>query len=98
MGMQKQISSTHKKTPEVPEKTYPHTHLPSWKPLVSICFIFTRTMTNDSKAKLQGINIVTAPVSPGQWAVQVLPGWMPYSRVPCLKGEDEDGCSGEQKY
>lgn len=74
-----------------------HTHLLTWKPLVSLYFIFIRTMTDNTKPKLQGINVVTALLSPALWAVQLLHGWMPYSQMLCMKGEDEAGCSGEQK-
>ena len=45
----------HIKTPEVPEKTYLPTHLPTWKSLFSFCLISTRAATNKNKPNLKGI-------------------------------------------
>lgn len=79
--MQKKISPTHNKKTKVPEKTYLHTYLLTWKPLVSLYFISKRTRTSNTKSKLQEIKIVTALLSPGQWAVQPLCGWILYSWI-----------------
>lgn len=74
---------------QVTEKTYLHTHLLTWKPLVSLHLIFTGTTTNNTKLKLQGLNIVSVLLSPGQWAVKLLHGeltaWRERMRLAALE-------------
>lgn len=91
MAMWKKISHTH-------NKKSPRENIPLYPPINRETFRSTLilTRTSDTKPNLQGIKIVTALLSPGQWAVQPLHGWMLYSQMHCLKGEEEAGCSGEQ--